>query len=190
MPLTRLQARLSGWPHLPEPSCHPRSMMNVNPLARQRATMRPPIHLTPRNVLLTAVLGTALAMAGLYARARALDVGWQVGELRSDGLRIMPSGRDDASAALAPSQFADSATRDAYWVAARIPAVLNQLYCWCGCENTGQHRSNLACFEDLMGVDCEVCQGTAEIAYSMVQRGITDPRTIQAAVERRWKRGA
>lgn len=161
-----------------------------DPLARQRPTMRPPIHLTPWNALLTAVLGMALAVAGMFARSRALDDGWQVGELRSDGLRIMPSGRDDASAVLAPSQFADSATRHAYWVATRIPAVLNQLYCWCGCENTGQHRSNLACFEDLMGVDCEVCQGTAEIAYSMVQRGITDPGTIQAAVDGRWKRRA
>ena len=147
--------------------------------------LRPP-YLTPRNVLLTAVVGTTLAMAGLYARARALDDGWQVGELRADGLRIVPTGRADASAVLPPRQFTDSATRHAYWVATQIPEVLNQLYCWCGCENTGQHRSSLACFEDMMGTDCEICQGTAEIAYTMVRHGTTNAAKIQSAVDARW----
>ena len=150
--------------------------------------MRPLLHLTPRNVLLTAVLGTTLAMAGLYVRAHTLDDGWQVGELRADGLRIVPTGRADASTVLAPGQFADSATRHAYWVATQIPEVLNQLYCWCGCENTGQHRSNLACFEDHMGTDCEICQGTAEIAYAMLRAAGTGPAKIQAAVDARWGR--
>ena len=144
----------------------------------------------------------SVAAAGAYAGMRpatslssawgavAADSGWTVGELREDGLRIIPSGRSDASAVLDPAQFADSAVRHAYWVATQIPETLNQLYCWCGCENRGVHRSNLQCFEDRMGVDCDVCQGTAEIAYSMVQQGITDAAKIQAAVDAEWGPGA
>ncbi|PRH04372.1 hypothetical protein C6T60_16205 [Burkholderia multivorans] len=106
--------------------------------------------------------------------------------LRPDGLRIIPSGVSDASRVLDPAQFSDKAVRHAYWVATQIPAVLNKLYCWCGCENRGEHRSNLQCFEDRMAVSCAVCQGTAEIAYQMTEAGIQDAARIQAAVDAKW----
>jgi hypothetical protein len=111
---------------------------------------------------------------------------WHVGMLRPDGLRIIPSGRSDASHVLNPNEFADKDVRHAYWVATQIPAVLNKLYCWCGCENRGVHRSNLQCFEDQMAVTCAVCQETAEIAYQMTQAGVQDAGKIQAAVDAKW----
>jgi hypothetical protein len=111
---------------------------------------------------------------------------WHVGMLRPDGLRIIPGGRSDASHVLNPNQFADKDVRHAYWVATQIPALLNKLYCWCGCENRGVHRSNLQCFEDQMAVTCAVCQGTAEIAYQMTQAGVQDAGKIQAAVDAKW----
>jgi Protein of unknown function with PCYCGC motif len=111
---------------------------------------------------------------------------WQIGMLRPDGLRIIPSGRSDASHVLNPAQFVDKDVRHSYWVATQIPAVLNKLYCWCGCENRGEHRSNLQCFEDKMAVDCAVCQGTAEIAWQMTQNGVRDAGKIQAAVDAKW----
>jgi hypothetical protein len=111
---------------------------------------------------------------------------WRVGMLRPDGLRIIPSGRSDASDVLNPNQFADKDVRHSYWVATQIPAVLNKLYCWCGCENRGVHRSNLQCFEDPMAVTCAVCQGTAEIAWQMTQAGVQDVGKIQAAVDAKW----
>ncbi|NPT67390.1 hypothetical protein GS910_24635 [Paraburkholderia sp. RL16-012-BIC-B] len=106
--------------------------------------------------------------------------------LRPDGLRINPSGRSDASHVLNPNQFADKDVRHAYWVATQIPATLNKLYCWCGCENRGVHRSNLQCFEDQMAVTCAVCQGTAEIAWQMTQAGVQDAGKIQSAVDVKW----
>lgn len=112
--------------------------------------------------------------------------GWRVGMVRPDGLRIIPTGRYDASHVLAPEQFQDKAVRHAYWVANQIPATLNKLYCWCGCENRGEHRSNLQCFEDRMALSCPVCQGTAEIAYQMTQAGVQDAGRIQAAVDAKW----
>lgn len=115
------------------------------------------------------------------------QTGWVVGELRENGLRIIPSGRSDAGAVLDPERFPDGPVRHAYWVATQIPETLNQLYCWCGCENRGVHRSNLQCFEDLMAVNCDVCRGTAEIAHRMItKRSISDPGRIQLAVDRVW----
>lgn len=112
---------------------------------------------------------------------------WTVGMLRGDGLRVLVSGREDASSVLDPQRFSQPEVRHGYWVATQIPALLNKLYCWCGCENRGVHRSNLQCFEDLMAADCQVCLGTAEIAYKMSQKGITDAATVQAAVDVVWQ---
>jgi hypothetical protein len=85
-----------------------------------------------------------------------------------------------------PQSIFDKDTRHAYWVATQNPAVLNELYCWCGCENRGERRSNLQCFEAEMAVTCPVCQGTAEIAYQMTRGGIQDAGKIQAAVDAKW----
>ncbi len=111
---------------------------------------------------------------------------WTVGMLRPDGLRLIVSGRNDAADVLAPEQFSRPAVRQGYQIATRIPEVLNKLYCWCGCENRGVHRSNLQCFEDKMAQDCPVCLGTAEMAYDLTNKGVTDAATIQAAVDARW----
>lgn len=112
--------------------------------------------------------------------------GWKVGMLRPAGLRIIVTGRDDASKVLDAEQFSRPEVRRGYRIAMQIPAVLNQLYCWCGCENRGIHRSNLQCFEDRMAEDCPVCLGTAEIAYDMTRNGIADAARIQAAVDVHW----
>lgn len=111
---------------------------------------------------------------------------WSVGDLRPNGLRIKPSGRTDPSEVLDPEQFSSPEVRKAYTIATEIPEVLNKLYCWCGCEDRGIHRSNLACFEDGMAERCAVCRGTAEIAHAMVQKGVTDAGKIQAAVDKEW----
>lgn len=134
----------------------------------------------------SAPTGAASAQAAYTSGVEPADTGWTVGELRADGLRIIPSGRSDAAAVLDPEQFENAKVRNAYRIATQIPEVLNQLYCWCGCENRGVHRSNLQCFEDRMGVNCDVCQGTAEIAYDLVQNGITDAGEIQATVDAQW----
>ncbi|CAN5843905.1 hypothetical protein BH23GEM5_BH23GEM5_20390 [soil metagenome] len=151
-------------------------------------------------VVLVVAGGFAVGLAKNTSRATAMqhpqagapvsalasaDTAWSVGELRENGLRIIPIGSSDASAVLDLEQYTGK-TRNAYWIATQIPEVLNQLYCWCGCENRGVHRSTLGCFEDRMGENCDVCQGTAEIAYEMVQKGITDAGKNQAAVDAKW----
>jgi hypothetical protein len=134
-----------------------------------------------RDTLLSSATGKASPQEQVHS-----VTAWHVGVLRPDGLRIIPSGRSDASHVLNPNQFADKDVRHAYGVATQIPATLNKLYCWCGCENRGVHRSNLQCFEDQMAVTCAVCQGTAEIAWQMTQAGVEDVGKIQAAVDAKW----
>lgn len=146
---------------------------------------------SPR-VLLAVLIASAIgvgAMASLLAGASAASPAYvataEPVETGESGLRLVPSGRSDASAVLDPEQFTGD-VRSAYWIASQIPEVLNQLYCWCGCIERGEHRSNLACFEDGMGVTCDVCRGTAEIAYELVQAGVTDAGAIQAEVDEVW----
>ena len=51
-----------------------------------------------------------------------------------------------------------------------IPAVLNQLYCWCGCkENPAtHHRSLLECYDSEHASNCDICIGEAMLAKSLV----------------------
>lgn len=119
------------------------------------------------------------------------DTAWTVGELRPDGLRIVPSGRSDASAVLDPARFDEPRIRAAYAVAQRIPETLNQLYCWCGCVGNptmGNHRSALECFESDHAANCDVCLANAEIAWEMTEQGVTDAGKIQAAIDTRFAR--
>lgn len=91
-------------------------------------------------------------------------------------------GIADASHVVAPASFTRERAVNAYTIATRIPAMLNQLHCSCGCDTMG-HRSNLACFEDQHGALCDTCMRTAEIAWRMTQKGVRDPARIQAVID-------
>jgi hypothetical protein len=98
---------------------------------------------------------------------------------------IAPTGRSDASAVLDPASFSDDQQRHAYMAAREIPAVLNQLYCWCHCRESTifHHRSPLECYESDHASQCSICMGEATLAYDMVKRGVTDVRQIQDAID-------
>lgn len=44
------------------------------------------------------------------------------------GLRVVASGRSDATGVLAPERFRTAGVRDAYEIAHRVPETLNQLF--------------------------------------------------------------
>ena len=98
---------------------------------------------------------------------------------------IVPTGRSDASAVLDPAGFSDDQQRHAYTAAREIPAVLNQLYCWCHCRESTifHHRALLECFESDHASQCSICMGEATLAYDRVKRGVTDVRQIQDAID-------
>jgi hypothetical protein len=101
---------------------------------------------------------------------------------------IAPTGRSDASAVLDPTSFSDDQQRHAYMAAREIPAVLNQLYCWCHCRESTifHHRSLLECFESDHASQCSICMGEATIAFAMGKRGVTDVRQIQDVIDSRF----
>lgn len=111
---------------------------------------------------------------------------WEVGELRPDGLRLVPTPPWDASRVLGPASLAYDGHRELYANVTRMPGLMNQLYCWCGCIKLGRHRSALGCFEDASAKGCGVCQETARIAWREVRSGVTDPARIQRAIDREW----
>jgi hypothetical protein len=98
---------------------------------------------------------------------------------------IVPTGRSDASAVLDPASFSDKQQQEAYMAARAIPAVLNQLYCWCHCKESTifHHRALLECFESDHASQCRICMGEAALASKMVKGGINDVRQIQSAID-------
>lgn len=101
---------------------------------------------------------------------------------------VTGDGRTDASHVLPASTVSGRRAGKAYRVAARIPATLNRLYCWCGCIEGGM-RSLLECFESRHAVACEPCLGGAELAWTMTRRGVTAPARIQRAIDIRYGTG-
>lgn len=75
--------------------------------------------------------------------------------------------------------------RDAYTIAARIPDVLDALFCHCECHERDGLRSLLECFEDDMGTTCGICQGQAELAGEMHAQG-KSLAEIRDAIDQRW----
>ena len=123
------------------------------------------------------LMGVLFAMMIALIHARAPG-----GDLNAQGLRVSGEGRSDASHVTSPELFEHPRVKAAYAIAQRIPETMNHLYCWCGCIERGM-RSALECFESSHGASCDLCIRTAEIAWEMTQRGVTDPRAIQKAID-------
>ena len=78
-----------------------------------------------------------------------------------------------------------SRAREPYTIAARIPDVLDALYCHCDCHERDGRRSLLSCFEDDMASTCGICQGQARLAGEMHAQG-RSLAEIRAALDQRW----
>ncbi len=99
-----------------------------------------------------------------------------------------PAPRADVSAAgvVAPDRYArDPDIARVYAMAARIPNVLDGLYCHCDCSKHSDHRSLLTCFESDHGSMCDICMGEAELAFNMTQNG-KSLEEIRTAIDARY----
>jgi hypothetical protein len=70
-----------------------------------------------------------------------------------------------------PADSVGERGREVYSMAARIPSVLDGLYCHCDCHDRDGLRSLLECFENAMASTCGVCLGEARLAYEMHEKG-------------------
>ena len=60
---------------------------------------------------------------------------------------IPAAARRETRPTLDPAQFVGKAA-EAHRVAREIPDVLDQLYCYCGCDKHEGHKSLLSCYTD------------------------------------------
>ncbi len=88
---------------------------------------------------------------------------------------------------LDPNLFAGEARR-AYEVAARHPALLAQLHCYCGCERDGMMHNLLDCYRTSHGSQCPVCMGEALEAARLARQGVPIEQ-IRDKLRARWGDG-
>ena len=70
-----------------------------------------------------------------------------------------------------PNRFFGPA-REAYAIAAKDPALLAQLHCYCGCDKEVGHQNLLDCYRDEHGAHCPVCTGEALEAEKLADEGL------------------
>lgn len=58
-----------------------------------------------------------------------------------------------------------------YQIAREIPEVLDNIYCYCRCQNHSGHKSLLSCYTDKHAAFCDVCQNQAIRAYELYKEG-------------------
>jgi hypothetical protein len=80
------------------------------------------------------------------------------------------SGKDQR-VTLDPARFFGAA-RQAYEIAAKNPALLAQLHCYCGCDKEIGHQNLLDCYRDEHGGHCPICTGEALEAAKLADEGL------------------
>ena len=80
-----------------------------------------------------------------------------------------------------------SAVRAAFEEVRQIPGVVDGIRCQCGCADYGEgNYSLLSCYEgEGMARECQVCQGTARLAFRLHKAGKSLAQ-IRAAVDERY----
>ena len=111
------------------------------------------------------ILGASVAAAFLV-----LAIMSQVGQAGS--LHPAPRDAEMASDVLPDARYADyPRARQAYQMAAAVPAVLDGLYCYCHCSQHSGHHSLLDCFASDHAATCDICMSEAVLAYEMSRDG-------------------
>jgi len=71
---------------------------------------------------------------------------------------------------MSPGRFTGK-TAKAYWVAKQIPEILDNVYCYCHCQENHAHKSLKTCFVDRHGSMCGVCMDEAIMSYDLYKKG-------------------
>jgi len=74
-------------------------------------------------------------------------------------------------AQLTQAGLTQPAQREAYKAAAKIPATLYQMPCYCHCDRHAGHTSLHSCFEGTHGANCGTCMAEALYAYQASKKG-------------------
>jgi hypothetical protein len=84
-------------------------------------------------------------------------------------------------ATLDPNEFQENHSAFvAYSLAARVPGLLYQMPCFCGCDRTQAHRSLLDCFVGRHGGICLLCQKEVLFCFAQDKTGKTPVQIREA----------
>ncbi len=71
-----------------------------------------------------------------------------------------------------PARYASNPlVAQVYAEVAEIPQIVDGLYCNCRCAEHSGHYSLFSCFESDHGARCDVCLGSAHLAYTLAKQG-------------------
>jgi hypothetical protein len=76
---------------------------------------------------------------------------------------------------------------NAYKAAAKVPATLHQLPCYCHCDRNHGHNSLHSCFESDHGAHCGVCMAEAFFAAEQAKKGRTAKQIREAVIRGDYK---
>ena len=74
-----------------------------------------------------------------------------------------------------------------YKAAAKAPAVMYQMPCYCHCDKGHGHTSLHSCFETVHGASCGTCMAEALYAYKMSKKGWTAKMIRDAVIRGDYK---
>ncbi|MDR3748833.1 MAG: CYCXC family (seleno)protein [Acidobacteriota bacterium] len=97
-----------------------------------------------------------------------------------DALPILPKDQLWGEAFQHPYQI------KSYEIAAKIPAVLSQVPCYCYCDRVG-HNSLHSCFETTHGAHCGICMKELFYAYEQTKLKKTPAQIRAGIIKGDWK---
>lgn len=103
-----------------------------------------------------------------------------------------PAKGEVLPAALTEKQLADQGMNQpaqiaAYKAAAKVPALMYQMPCYCYCDRNHGHTSLHSCFEGTHGANCGTCMGEALYTYQMSKKGASAKTIRDGIIRGDWK---
>jgi hypothetical protein len=117
------------------------------------------------------LLGALLLCALVPGAARAQDHAHHGHAPAAEKSRHPQPRRGVTAERVLPADSVGERGREAYTMAARIPGLLDGIYCHCDCHERDGLRSLLECFENAMASTCGICLGQARLAHEMKEKG-------------------
>ena len=135
----------------------------------------------------------ALTLSSLFVLVMLLSAPW----LRSDDQAVphynaAPAKGDKLEPILTKDQlWAENAQfpyqAHAYELAAKIPAVIHQMPCYCFCDRGMGHNSLHSCFSGTHGAQCGTCLKELYYTYQMTKQGKTPQQIRAGIIKGDWK---
>lgn len=79
------------------------------------------------------------------------------------------------------------AQKEAYKAAAKMPALMTQMPCYCYCDRNHGHKNLHSCFEGTHGASCGTCISEALYAYKMSKKGWSPAQVRDGIIRGDWK---